>query len=126
MRKNCHKSGGKLLYIFVERVVILTALSIQEYYNIVSNVHPSMSGPDVGEIIGHHQCGFRRSRSTTDQIFCIPQILKNMYSGTVRQLFIDFEKAHNSVIREVLYNIPNEFGIPIELVRLIKMYLNET
>jgi hypothetical protein len=23
------------------------------------------------EIIGDHQCGFRRNRSTTDQIFCI-------------------------------------------------------
>jgi hypothetical protein len=27
------------------------------------------------------------------------------YNGTVRQLFIDFEKAYDSVRREVLYNI---------------------
>jgi hypothetical protein len=28
------------------------------------------------EIIGDHQCGFRRNRSTTDHIFCIRQILE--------------------------------------------------
>jgi hypothetical protein len=30
------------------------------------------------------------------------------------------------VRREVLYNILIEFGVPKKLVRLIKMYLNET
>jgi len=47
------------------------------------------------------------------------------YNGTVHQLFIDFKKAHNSVKREVLYNILLEFGIPKKLVRQIKMCLNE-
>jgi len=44
----------------------------------------------------------------------------------VHQLFIDFKKAYNSVRREVLYNILIEFGIPMKLVRLIKMCLAET
>jgi hypothetical protein len=44
----------------------------------------------------------------------------------VRQLFIDFKKAYDSVKREVLYNILLEFGIPKRLVSLIKMSLNET
>ena len=42
------------------------------------------------------------------------------------QLFIDFEKAYDSVRREVLYNILIEFGIPRKLVRLIKMCLTQT
>jgi len=42
------------------------------------------------------------------------------------QLFIDFKKAHDSVRREVLYNILIEFGVPQKLVRLIKMCLIET
>jgi len=46
-------------------------------------------------------------------------------NGAVHQLFIDFKKAYDSVRREVLYNILIEFGIPVELVRLIKMCLNE-
>jgi hypothetical protein len=44
----------------------------------------------------------------------------------VHQLFEDFKKAYDSVRREVLYDILNEFGIPLKLVRLIKMCLNET
>jgi hypothetical protein len=48
------------------------------------------------------------------------------YNGTMHQLFIDFKKACNSVMREVFYNILLEFGIPKKLVRLIKMCLNET
>jgi hypothetical protein len=32
----------------------------------------------------------------------------------VHQLFIDFKKACDSVMREVLYNILIEFGIPMK------------
>jgi hypothetical protein len=38
---------------------------------IVSNVLLSRLGLYIDEIIGDHQCGFRRNRSTTGQIFCI-------------------------------------------------------
>ena len=44
----------------------------------------------------------------------------------MQQLFIDFKKACDSVRREVLYNILIEFGIPMKLVRLIKMCPAET
>ena len=43
------------------------------------------------------------------------------HNEAVRQLFIDFKKAYDSVRREALYNILIEFGIPKKLVRLIKM-----
>jgi len=48
------------------------------------------------------------------------------YNEAVRQLFVDFEKVYDSVRREALYNILIEFGIPMKLVRLIIMCLNET
>jgi hypothetical protein len=48
------------------------------------------------------------------------------YNETVYQPFTDFKKAYDSVRREVLYYILVEFGIPMKLVRLIKMNLNET
>jgi hypothetical protein len=48
------------------------------------------------------------------------------FNEAVHQLFVDFKKAYDSVRREVLYNILLEFGIPMKLVRLIKMCLNET
>jgi hypothetical protein len=48
------------------------------------------------------------------------------YNEIVHQLFIDFNKAYDSVRREVLYNILIEFRVLMKLVRLIKMCLNET
>jgi len=44
----------------------------------------------------------------------------------VHELFIDFKKACDSVWREVLYNILIEFGIPMKLVRLVKVCLTKT
>ena len=44
-------------------------------YKILSNILLSRLTPYAEEIIGDHQCGFRRSRSTTDHIFCIRQII---------------------------------------------------
>jgi hypothetical protein len=48
------------------------------------------------------------------------------YSEMVHQLLMNFKKAYDSVRREVLYNILIGFGIPMKLVRVIKMCLNET
>jgi hypothetical protein len=95
-------------------------------YKILPNILLARLTPYVNEDVGNHQCGFRRNRSTTDQIFYIRQILEKKleYNGTVHQLFIDFKKAYNSFKTEVLYNIQLEFGIPKKLVRLIKMCLN--
>ena len=61
-------------------------------------------------------------------IFCIRQIHENKleYSEKVNQLFIDLKKPYDSIRREVLYNILTGFGIPLKMVRLIKMCLNET
>jgi hypothetical protein len=44
---------------------------------------------------------------------------------TIHQLFADFKNAYDSVRREVLYNILIELGVPMKLVRLTKMCLNE-
>jgi hypothetical protein len=47
-------------------------------YKILSNILFSWLIPYAKEISGNHQCGFRRSISTIDHIFCINQILKKM------------------------------------------------
>jgi hypothetical protein len=45
--------------------------SLSTSYKILSDILLSRLIPYADEIIGDHQCGFRRNRSTTDQIFCI-------------------------------------------------------
>ena len=45
--------------------------------------------------------------------FCIRQILEGKnwkHTEAVHQIFVDYKKAHESVRKEVLYNILIEFG----------------
>jgi len=94
-------------------------------YKIISNILLSGLTPYAEEIIGDHQCGFRRNRSTTDHIFCFRQILdkKWEYIDVVHQLFIDLKKADDSIRMKILYNVLIEFGIPMKLVRLVQVCL---
>jgi hypothetical protein len=110
-------------------VIKLTVVIVEAYhcYQLHTQFYPITSqglSAYVDEIIGDH-CGFWHNSSTTDQIFCICHIIeiKWEYNETVHQLFIDFNKAYDSVRREVLYSIPIEFRVPMELV---KMCLNKT
>ena len=94
---------------------------------ILFNILLSRLTPYAEEIIGDHQCGFRCNKSTTDHMFCIRQILEKIWEyNEVLQLSVDFKKAYDSVRKEVMYNILIEFGIPMKLLRLINMCLNET
>jgi hypothetical protein len=97
-----HKTGDKTDCNNYREISLLSTS-----YKILSNILLLWLSPYIDEIIGDHQCGFRRNRSTTDQIFCILQILEKKwaYNVTVRQLFIDFKKAYDAVRREVLYDI---------------------
>jgi len=44
-------------------------------YKMLSNILLSRLTPYAEDIIGDHQCGFQNSKSTTDHIFFIHQIL---------------------------------------------------
>ena len=92
-------------------------------YKSLSKILLSRLTSYAEEIVGYHQCGFRRKRPTAGHIFCVRKILekKREFIESVHQLFIDFEKAYDSVRKYVLYNIVIEFGIPVKLVRLIRM-----
>jgi hypothetical protein len=71
---------------------------LQTTYKILSNIPLSILTPFGEEIIWDHQCGFRHKSSTTDDIFCIRQILKKWeHNEAVYQQFVDFRKAHDSV-----------------------------
>jgi hypothetical protein len=57
--------------------VVLSLLSTS--YKMVSNILLSRLSPYVDESIGNHQCGFWHNRSTTDQIFCMCQIMEKKW-----------------------------------------------
>jgi hypothetical protein len=86
------------------RGISLLSTSFKTLFNIVI----SRLSPYMDEIIGDHQCGFQCNRSTTDQIFCIYQILEKKWEYT--------ETVHYS---------HRGWGTH-DIVRLIKLCLHET
>jgi hypothetical protein len=69
----------------------------------------------------------------TQQVNYCPYILHSSntgeemgYNEAVNHLFIGFKKVYDSAKMEVLCNILIEFVFPINLITLIKMFLNET
>jgi hypothetical protein len=78
--------------------------------------------------IGEYQCGFRRSRSTTDQIFVLRQMIKKHYEhgSDLHLLFIDYKSAFDSINRRKLVESVHRIGIPKKLVNLARMTLTET
>jgi hypothetical protein len=57
-------------------------------YKILSNVLLSRLIPYADEIIGDQQCGFRRNRSTTDQIFLSVRYWRK--SGSIMAQYISY------------------------------------
>jgi hypothetical protein len=116
-----HKKGDKTDCNNYRGIPLLPTI-----YKILLNILLSRLNRYIDEIIGNHQCGLRRSRLTTDQIFYIRQILVKKYEfeETVHQLFTYFKKAYDSVRTEVLYNILIEFWVPLKLFRMIKVCFN--
>jgi hypothetical protein len=124
VRRNCLRSGRSRQLKDDE-----TDFSNYKSISLVSTAYKTLSinllpswTQYAEEIIGDHQCGFRRNRSTIDHIFCIRQILEKKWehNEAVHQLFIEFKKAYDLVRSEILYNIPIEFVIPMKLLRTNK------
>jgi len=70
-------------------------------YEILSNILLSRLTAYAEEILGDHQRGFRRNRSTTDLYSAFIKYLRRKwdYNEAVLHLFTDFKKAYDSVRR---------------------------
>jgi hypothetical protein len=75
------------------------------------------------------QMGFSEGRSCIDQVNTLRIILEqfNKYQSSLYLIFIDFEKAFDSINRNKMWNAMKLFGIPDNIIRLIQeMYKNYT
>ena len=73
------------------------------------------------------QAGFRKGRGTTEQIYILRNIIEQAaeWRSNLYVLFVDYEKAFDSVHRETLWKILGHYGIPEKLITMIKvMYSN--
>ena len=111
-RKNCHNNGkNPFLFQIIRKAIKWTIIILSTSYKILSNTLLSRRTSHVNNIIGECPCMFRRNISTSNHIFSIRQILEKMweYNNKVCQLFVEFEKAYDSIKRESLYKIPKLF-----------------
>lgn len=68
------------------------------------------------------QAGFRRNRSCTDQINTLRIIVEQSveFRSPLYLLFVDFEKAFDSINRERLWAVMKARGVPEKIIRLVQ------
>ena len=73
-------------------------------------------------IIGRYQCGFRKWKSTTNQIFTLSRIMEKTveYQIAVHHLFTGFKSAYDSIYRETLFSAMMGFGIAPKLITMVR------
>jgi hypothetical protein len=107
----------------VMKQIVITTETYQfaSYVQSFSNIRLSVLIPYAEEIIWDHRSGFRHNRSTTVQIIYIRKILeiKSECNGGVRQPYIYFKKACDSLRREVLCNILIESAILMKIANTL-------
>ena len=71
------------------------------------------------------KCGFRKNRSTSDQIFIVRQMMEKHYEHNqdLHMLFVDFKQALDSIDRYKLYQVMEDMKIPYKLTTLVKMMM---
>ena len=76
----------------------------------------------VDEKLRQEQSGFRQGRGTLEQIFTLRNILEQCmeWQAPIYVNFVDFRKAFDSVIREKLWVIMKEYGIPSLYINIIR------
>ena len=81
----------------------------------------------VEHVLRKEQAGFRKNKSTIDQIFILRNIIEqvNEWQATFYAHFVDFEKAFDSVHREGLWRIMKVYGIPDKLIRMVKIMYDD-
>ena len=74
------------------------------------------------------QAGFRKNRSTTDQIATLRIIVEQSLEWNSHLVinFLDYEKAFDSIDRDTLWKIMRHYGIPQKLVNLVKTMYEDT
>lgn len=66
-------------------------------YNVLSSILNARLMSIAENIIGKYQAGFRRNKSTTDQIFNLRQIIKKIteYNIDTHHVIVDFRAAYD-------------------------------
>jgi len=82
----------------------------------------------IKKITGDYQNGFRDGRSVIDNISVLKIINKKIweYNHSIKFLFIDFQKAYDSIHRDTLWKCMEEFKIHKQLTNMHKTCAQKT
>ena len=70
------------------------------------------------------QAGFRKERSCCDQIATLRIIVEQSleWNTSLYMVFIDFEKAFDSIDRNTLWKILRHYGVPEKIIKMIQVF----
>jgi sorting nexin-29 len=85
---------------------------LNSVYKVFSKILLNRLITYVEEYLKKYQSGFRKVRSSIEQLLVIARIIEKKYEYRQKmwQMFVDFRKAYDSNHRYSLYNIMEEFG----------------
>lgn len=115
-----HKKGDKAECNNYRGIALLDTV-----YKVTATLIKQRLEECAGNRIGEYQGGFRKGRGTVDQIFLLKHVMEGCYEYKIplNILFIDFQKAYDSVNRKKLYAALKDLSIPPKIIRLVKMSL---
>ena len=84
--------------------------------------------PYIEKVMGDYHNGFRDGRSVIDSICALRIMNKKLWESnqSVQYLFIEFQKAYDSIPRDALWKCMKEFKIPIKLINMCKTCVQKT
>ena len=111
------KNKGKISECGNYRGISLLSVTGKVFASIILN-----RCRDALEQVLREQCGFRKSRGSTDQLFALRQILEKcmVFQLDVSFCFIDFRAAFDLVDCEMMYKIMKHYGLPQKVVNVIR------
>ena len=86
------------------------AKSVQERLQIIAN-----------KVLPKPQCGFRRGRGCTNMIFVARQLIEKADEHG-DALFIELQKAYDSVPRQALWQVLQKCGVPPAMLHIIRSF----
>lgn len=98
-------------------------IALQNSINkLIAKIILDRISPSIEPLLRREQAGFRRGRSCVDQINTLRIIVEQCreHNTSLCLLFIDFERAFDSLNQHIMWQILAKYGIPDKLVEVIR------
>jgi endonuclease/exonuclease/phosphatase family metal-dependent hydrolase len=97
-------------------------------YKIYSMVIKGRMQPIMEVLLLEEQCGFRKGRACTDNVFVMKQIVEKRreFNLETHIAFVDFKKAFDSINRSKLWDVLQLSGYPSHLIKAVKSLYRNT